>query len=251
MRALPLLALLIAALLQPPLAGAAEAPPPNSLSGSPPGPPSALAEAIAAYEAGAHDDAAALLEPLAAAGQAEAEYRLGLLLTTGRGGTLAIGRGLDWLDRAYRQGHNRAGLDHAATVIREDIRGPAADRAETILQALVECGMPAAMTTLGKWQLGRAPTEREQGVTLLREAAFLNDTAAQNRLGIALLRGESYRMGFAWLLLARNSGSKAARINLERAEKDLRDGGVWDEIERTAESLAKRLTPKEVDGCAR
>lgn len=104
---------------------------------------------------------------------------------------------------------------------------------------------------LGERQLGQTPTEREQGVTLLREAALLNDTTAQNRLRIALLRGESYRMGFAWLLLARNSGSKAARINIERAEKDLRDGGVWDEIERPAESLAKRLTPKEVDGCAR
>ncbi|MEI7967544.1 MAG: tetratricopeptide repeat protein [Betaproteobacteria bacterium] len=69
---------------------------------------SAVADAISHYDRGRFDEARGLFVPAAEAGNATAQYHLGLMLARGEGSPRDLSGAAMWLERAARQRHNHA-----------------------------------------------------------------------------------------------------------------------------------------------
>ena len=67
-------------------------------------------DAIDAYDAGDYQEAFRLLEPLAEQGNAQAQYKLGLMYGSGEGVTQDYAKAVPWYRRAAEQGHLDAQL---------------------------------------------------------------------------------------------------------------------------------------------
>jgi len=208
-----------------------------------------LADGLAAYEAEDYARALTLLQGPAIAGEAEAQYRLGTIWTEARTGELRIGRGLDWYDRAYAQGHNKAGLAYGVTVIDSQLTGPAATRAEVILQELTECGMPAAMSALRFWAPQKSTQSRENAQNLLLTASLSGDPVAQYNLALLMHKNNHNIDALAWMLIS-SEQDHAEAIKLSRmARSEIAPFGHWHLIEDRAKTLSKMIVSKSRELC--
>jgi TPR repeat protein len=155
-----------------------------------------LADGIAAMERGDHAAAAAAWRPLAEAGQAEAQARLGFLYEKGRGVAQDPGRAARWYRAAAEQGH------------------------------------ATGQYSLGRlYELGHG-VARDAALALAwyREAARQGHAKGRYKLGLAHAGGagvvQDYREAVKWLGLAADQGYQpAARLLSALAEHGRADGG--------------------------
>ena len=175
-----------------------------------------------------------LLVPLAEAGEAVAQYRLGILYANAEGVPLDYIEAARWLRRAAEQGYARAQsilawLYASGYGVEQDDR-----QAGIWYLRAAEQGLPkdqytvAAMYRWGRYGVGRDPREMLRWYQLAANQGF---APAQYALGQLLARGEQVPKdevtAFQWLSLAIVNGSETAKKAL---------------MELTA-----RMTPEQID----
>ena len=191
-------------------------------------------QAWQAYRAGAYAKALAALQPLAEAGDPEAQYDLGSLYCDG----LAVGRNYrqaaEWYGRAAAQGHMRAQFTlgflayHGAgrgeedgAVARDPVQAarwlkPAAERDNAMAQYLL-----ASLYRKGEG----VPRDDNKALGWALAAADRGVTAAQYEAGLQLGSREhawaSWMEAYKWFVLAARKGYPGARQNLEILAKRL------------------------------
>lgn len=185
-------------------------------------------QAQALLDAGDVAPAVRLLEPLAAAGDASAEYLLGKVHLDGLGVPQDFSAAARWIVKAAEKGDARAqntlGRLHAEglgvardgkaavlwmrraaeqgdpahqydlALLLDDARLGVEDKAEAArwFEAAAEKGLPAARTSLGLAYQQGSGVEKDlaRAARLFSEAAEAGDARAQNNLGLMLARGE-------------------------------------------------------------
>ena len=145
----------------------------------------ALDDAVAAFDAGDHAAALAVIEPAARQGAARAQAVLGAAFDTGRGKPQSPRLARDWLEKAAAQGSARAQFDLGLMLL-EGREGVDADppRASDLFEAAMRQGYAAAFDARGRMMLdGRAgPADPVGAAALLTTALELGHAPA----GIAL-----------------------------------------------------------------
>ncbi len=151
--------------------------------------------AAKAAEDGDHTGAATLLTPLAEAGDAEAQYRLGIALAQGREyGPMGGVDGVAWLERAAEQGHESAVLRLAYG--HQHWNNHPFHRAELVrwLEYGVEAGFPWAMGWLAGYLQDETssytPRDPERARDLYTRSAEAGNGHAMVPLARMLIAGE-------------------------------------------------------------
>lgn len=185
-------------------------------------------QAQALLDAGDVASAVRLLEPLAGAGDASAEYLLGKVHLDGLGVPQDFSAAARWIAKAAEKGHapaqNALGRLHAEglgvardgkaavvwmkraaeqgnpahqydlALLLDDARLGVEDKIEAVrwFEAAAKQGLPAAKTSLGlAYQQGSdVQKDLARAAALFSEAAEAGDARAQNNLGLMLARGE-------------------------------------------------------------
>jgi TPR repeat protein len=151
--------------------------------------------AAKAAEDGDHAGAATWLTPLAEAGDAEAQYRLGIALAQGREyGPMGGAEGVDWLERAALQGHEAAVLRLAYG--HQHWNNHPFHRAELVrwLEYGVEAGFPWAMGWLAGYlrdgTSGYTDQDQDRARMLYQRAAQAGYSHALLPLAEMVMAGE-------------------------------------------------------------
>lgn len=151
--------------------------------------------AAKAAEDGDHAGAATLLTPLAEAGDAEAQYRLGMALAQGREyGPMGGVDGVAWLERAAEQGHEAAVLRLAYG--HQHWNNHPFHRGELVrwLEHGVEAGFPWAMSWLASYlrdgTSGYTPRDHDRARALYERAAQAGYSHALLPLAEMVMAGE-------------------------------------------------------------
>lgn len=210
----------------PPAAVVAEAPPVPS-SAPKPRPTSPLAQAEADWSAGRFQQAVARLRPLAEAGDAGAQYRLGLAHAQGRGVERDTVAALAWWHRAAVQGNAEAQyqIGHAY-LSGEGVEEDTGLASAWLARAAARNHAPATYRLAQVYQARAATTddeaERRAGLVLLERAAEQGHPDAQMRIGEAYATGrEGVSRDPAWAVRwfgkAARQGVPAARSRLGAA----------------------------------
>jgi TPR repeat protein len=153
---------------EPPAAGSGSAP--AAAAAPPPAParpvraadPADLARGQAAFNRGRYAEARRRWQPLADAGQVEAQYNLGFLLESGWGGNKDLAGAARWYARAAVQGHARARYNLGVMFI--DGRGAPLDlaRGVQLVRMAAEADYPVAAEYLaGCYRSGTCGLERD------------------------------------------------------------------------------------------
>ncbi|MGY6628258.1 MAG: tetratricopeptide repeat protein [Oceanicaulis sp.] len=175
--------------------------------------------AAKAAEDGDHAGAAILLTPLAEAGDAEAQYRLGIALAQGREyGPMGGVDGVAWLERAAEQSHEAAVLRLAYG--HQHWPNHPFHRAELVrwLEYGVEAGFPWALSWLAGYLQDETsfytPFNLERARDLYRQSAVAGNGHAMVPLARMLIAGEGGpphgAQALAWLEAARASDMRFA-----------------------------------------
>lgn len=164
---------------------------------------------------------AAALEDLrqaAEAGDAEAQYRLGMLYGNGEGVALDHGQSEQWFSRAARQGHEEALLNLAwlyATGTGVDMDEP---RARELYLLAADHGSGKAqyvVATMYRFSQYGAERDMSEAIRYYQLAAESGITSAQFALGKLLMEGKQVErddvVALQWLTLAQANGSKRAK----------------------------------------
>ena len=145
-------------------------------------------EGYAAYKAGDFTKAYDIWLPLAEAGNAEAQFRIGRLYDFGEGISVDREKSADWYAAAISQDHLSAIFNMAHTLYWGE-----SDRAE-----------------------------KGYAVTLFFRGAKMGDTKAQHHLGIALAAGDgisrNYVEAFKWLYISLENGNQSVKSTIEKLE---------------------------------
>jgi len=122
-----------------------------------------FAAGLAAYRAG--DYAAALAEwgPAARAGEAAAQYGIGLMFAEGRGFARDPVAAARWFEKAAEQGDPRAQYRLGLAYLTGDGVAPDRDRAAHWLRAAAEKGEPAAKDALARLSAEASPSANAAG----------------------------------------------------------------------------------------
>lgn len=200
----------------------AEAPVPRSR----PVPPDPLRLAEADWDAGRFEAAVARLRPLAEAGDAQAQYRLGLAHAQGRGVARDVVKALAWWHRAAVQGDAQAQYQLGLAYLEGQGVEEDPGLASAWLARAAARELPAATYRLARFYEARATTsddeaDRRAGVVLLERAAEQGHPEAQLRIGEIYAAGRNGVLRDpAWA--ARWFG-KAARQGMPAAQGHLGD----------------------------
>ncbi len=165
-----------------------------------------------AYQQGDFATALAVWRPLAEAGEARAQFNLGIMFDQGRGVARDRESAIGWLRKASEQGMTRAMHNLANIYISGEGAAPDYDEALKWLRLAAEKGLARSQYTLGKmysYGLGVAPDEA-QAMTWYRKAAEQGFDRAQYTLG------KMYRDGVGGL---EASAEEAARWFRRAAEQ--------------------------------
>lgn len=185
----------------------------------------------AAYDAGDYETALADWRPLAEAGDAEAQYLLGVCYRDGRGVPQDTAEAVVWYRRAAEQGHDvgqaRLGIAYLyGTGVRRNL-----SEAARWLQLAAEQNVPVAQSCLGMMYLYArgAPRDVPEAVAWYRKAAEQGELEAQWQLGNLYGRGLTLPRddveAYVWMSIAASRGVKPAQ--------------------RAQVKIGKRLTPDE------
>ncbi|MEM7407823.1 MAG: tetratricopeptide repeat protein [Pseudomonadota bacterium] len=184
-----------------------------------------FARGYAAFQAGRFDDAMKLWEPLAEAGDARAQFNLGVMHAEGRG-TGHSGRNMrkaaGWWRRAGAQGHTRALHNLALAHIGGVIGGQDYAQAVNYLEQAAKGGFANSQYTLGKmyhYGLGVVRNYSES-------ARYFEMAAEQGFIKAAYNLGKAYRDGHGvgvdhgasvkWFRVAAEGGYAKAQRHLAR-----------------------------------
>jgi TPR repeat protein len=169
-----------------------------------------LDEGLAALAKRDYATAARELRPLAERGDAEAQYRIGLMYEFGRGYSVDKAQGIGWLRKAAAQGH--ASAQQELGVIYATGDGVAKDDAQAVawFQKAAELGNSAAQYNLGLMVAKGAGVRQDtaQALAWFRKSAAQGFAEAQFKVGVAYEHGESVAKDLA---LAYASYAIAAR----------------------------------------
>lgn len=163
------------------------------------------ANGIEAYEMGDYPTAYALLMPLAEAGDAQAQAKIGQMYWLGLGVAEDDAQAAKWLGEAARQGEPEARMALAMLYM----LGSGVDQDDTkaaeLLQPLAERGVPEAQFYLGlMYQNGRGVTE--------------DPVEACKWLALAAREGHR-KAGEAWVALMQSLSQEQAEEARERVER--------------------------------
>jgi hypothetical protein len=144
----------------------------------------ALADGLEALKKGDYATAAKELRPLAERGNAEAQYRIGLMYEFGKGFSVDKTRAISWIGKAAAQGHMLA---------------------EQELGVIYATG-------------DGAPQDNAQAVTWFRKAAMQGDATAQYNLGLMYAKGTGVKVdnaqAIAWFRKAAAQGELNAQFKM-------------------------------------
>ncbi len=144
-------------------------------------------DGIAAYEAKDYERAMQLLLPLADAGDAEAQYRVGNLYYFGYGVDQDQQIGTDWYERAAKQDHREATFNLGVAYYAGAGREEALDLAFALVQrAAVKC-LPAAQGALAAmyWNGKGTAIDRVLAYAWLTYGYLLGDRESETLLALA------------------------------------------------------------------
>lgn len=151
------------------------------------------------------------LQARAEAGDAEAQYRLGLDYQLGLGGSRDLGAARAWFGRAAAQDHAK-GLGGLAYLLLLGQGGPVDEAgAEKALRRATVLKLPSAMANLAELLLMRDPASAEAR-SLLRQAVQLGALNARYRLGRLTLADGAVDEGVAMVGLAADRGHPEAAV---------------------------------------
>ena len=174
-----------------------------------------------AFQREEYELALSLLEPLAEAGDAEAQSRLGVLYAQGLGVEKNVDRARELFQQSYEQGnpfgaYNLASLYAMGTGVKKDCR-----KALAILHSPAESGNPVAQVNLASlYADGSICTKRDldKAVHWYTEAAKQEDPLAMHSLGAMHARGEGFEQDFAkaitWYSRAAEKGYASSQAAL-------------------------------------
>jgi TPR repeat protein len=191
-----------------------------------------LSEGIEALKRSDYATAARELRPVAEGGDAEAQYRIGLMYEWGKGYPLNKPEGISWFRKSAAQGHPAAQLELG--VIFANGEGVPADGAQAVswFRKAAMQGNPTAQYNLGlMYAKGNGISkDNAQAIAWIRKAADQGLTIAQFKLGVAYENGEGVVRD---KVLAYANYAIAAR-----------DGN--DEYVKSRDDVARQLTPEEL-----
>lgn len=187
-----------------------------------------LEKAIEAYEFEEYDNAIKWLKPWAADGEAEAQYRLGLIYENGYGGVdIKTRNALKWYRLAAEQGHRSAKRRLESLRKSASNAGGTESVATQWYQDLAEEGDSEAQYNLGYMhEIGwSVPKDDSEAAHWYEKSALKGVTKAQFRLGMMYLVGagvkQSEIQGEKWLRLAvKNDHALAGTIQDEILEAE-------------------------------
>lgn len=208
--------------------------------------PPALAEGVAAFQTGAYDRALAVFQPLAEAGDPEAQAWLGALHAGGTGVPASLSKAFEWYRRAAEQGHGPAATNVGAMLAMG--QGVAQDRAEGarwLERAAASGDVMAAYNLATLLAKGDGlPANPVRAAELYRSAAQAGHYPSQARLGHLYAQGigvERDRVeAFAWLSLAAGHGVGTALNALEVICKEM---SAEEKREGAARAQSRRTEP--------
>ena len=188
-----------------------------------------LDEGLAALARRDYAAAAKELRPLAERGNAEAQYRVGLMYEFGAGYPKDVAQAVVWLTRAANQGHVAAQQELGVVYTTGD--GVAKDDARAVawFRKAANAGNPAAQYNLGLMLAkgAGAQLDYDEALAWFRKAAAQGFAAAQFKVGVAYEHGAGVApdpvLAYANYAIAARDGN-AERV----AQRD---------------ALAKRLSP--------
>jgi hypothetical protein len=172
--------------------------------------------AMAHYKLGDFTGARAELEKLAKAGEAQAQYNLGVMARDGQGGPKSDADGFAWFLKAAEQGHTSAAFNVGAMY--DNGVGVAENRVEAArwYRIAADKGDASAQYNLGLLYMDGAGVAQDMptAVSWWRKSADQGDAEAQFNMGVAYANGAGVSVdsveAYKWLLLAAAGGSKGA-----------------------------------------
>jgi TPR repeat protein len=179
-----------------------------------------LASAMTAYRRGDYGAAAAAFRQVAEAGNARAQYALGVLHRSGRGVERSDAEAAKWYERSAKQGFAAAQASLGSLYLAG--RGVSQSDAEAAkwLELAAKRGNAAGQTSFGLLHMeGRGvPKDEGQGVKWFRLAAEQGHAGGQAGLGAAYRLGRGVERddnaAVKWLRHAAEQGNAVGQINL-------------------------------------
>jgi TPR repeat protein len=207
-------------------------------------------DGVAAYKGKQYKAARTEFQPLAEAGNADAQYHMGILFALGRGVERDIQQAENWFLKAARQGHTGAQYSVGAIHLqRSDI-----PQAIHYFKAAAAKGSRSAEYNLGVIYAKGHDVERdlEQAFKWYSLAAAKGHPNAQFNLGVfyrdGLGTGANAHKALEWLTAAARNGSVLAQNNLARmfalgqgVPKDLVLSYMWLETAEPRENGRRNL----------
>jgi TPR repeat protein len=154
------------------------------------------------------------LRPLADKGNAEAQYRVGLMYEFGKGYPQDMAKGIAWLTKGANQGHT--GAQQELGYLYSSGEGVARDDAKAIawFRKAAELGNATAQYNLGLMiaKGNGAPQSNEEAIAWWRKSAAQGLAIAQFKLGVAYENGQGAEkdplLAYANYAIAARSGSE-------------------------------------------
>ncbi|MEO0878609.1 MAG: tetratricopeptide repeat protein [Pseudomonadota bacterium] len=182
---------------------------------------SALATAWRRMQAGEYAVARGLLEPLVAAGRADAQHMLGYMEERGLGGDVDLKRALDLYFTAASKGSVDAQFSLGEMAFLGDGVKRDYKRARGWYELASEKNHGPAKVRLGAIYaagLGLENPDHIKALDYFKQAADLGEVEAQYNVGVAYLIGrgveKDYKTAEGWLRLAAEKGNPDAQYNL-------------------------------------
>lgn len=157
-----------------------------------------------------------LLEPLAKEGKKEAQYQLGVLYVTGRGGNRNYFEAAEWFQLAAKQGVTGAQLQLGVLYLSgRGVQKNLSKASKLISLAAVKNNI-LAQYILGQMYIKGlgVPRDHGQAATWIRKAASMGHVRGQASLGYLYYKGfgvqKNLRESFKWYLLAANQRDVAS-----------------------------------------
>jgi len=201
----------------------------------------ALEEAVIAVNEGRYADALEMLQPLAEAGDGDAQNVLGGLYLQGWGVDKDYNQAREWFEKSAAQVnpmgcYNLGGMYANGIGVEQDC-----DKARELVQKPAEAGNPIGQVNLGAlYADGTRCTPQDFGEALrwFRAAATQGDPLGQHSLGAMYANGQGvaqdYGAAMAWYLLAAEQGLADSQAILgwmyefgEGVEPDLERAADW------------------------
>jgi TPR repeat protein len=181
------------------------------------------------------------LEPLAEAGDAEAQYWVGVMYSHGRGYSPVCGEAARWYERAAKQGHPEATFSLGFTLYRGS--GSAGDgcvilpdraRAAPWLKRAAEMGAPRARYMIGHmYRVGDGVAQSEdEALKWLEKAANAGLSEAQFDLGVMHASAGNNADAYFWFFMLALKGYPGAWHNAEVLEAQLNTDEIYEAVRR-------------------